>query len=157
MSNSRPFWSSSRSSSAVAKGDLRRLCVGIWFAPVAFWLPHFLPLDAAPVTAQPLGAALEREATGCFSGESSSPGEKQLPSHVGWSSVELPAVFKCRLWLAGARGVIRTKPSKQQLFILVLYSFVFWLWLLIEVLAWLWLHQTQHQICHWLYYEPCGV
>lgn len=65
----------------MAKGDLRHLCVGILIALGAFWLPHFLPPNATPVTAQPLGAALEREAAGCFSRESASPGEKQLPCH----------------------------------------------------------------------------
>lgn len=81
----------------MAKGDLRPLCVGISIAPGAFRLPHILPPDAA----QPLGAALEREATGCFSRESSSPGEKQLPGHRGpeghriASRVQVQAVSDC--------------------------------------------------------------
>lgn len=149
----------------MAKGDLRHLCVGIWIAPGAFCLPHFLPSDAALVTAQPLGAALERKDAGCWStnpqvaflGNHPLLEKNNFPATVSWTGIELPDMFKCRLWLAVARGVIRTKPSKQQLFLLLLYSFISWLWLLIEVFAWLWSHQTQHQICHWLYYETRGV
>lgn len=63
--------------------DLRCLCIGILIAPRVFWLPHFLPTDVTLVTTQPLEAALEHEATNCFSRESSSAGEKQLPSHCG--------------------------------------------------------------------------
>lgn len=83
-------------------------------------VPHFLPPNTTPVTSQPLGAALEHEATGCFSGESSSPGEKQLPYHAGWRIIQLPGMFKCSFLLFVAREVIRTKPSKQK-FILLIY------------------------------------
>lgn len=83
MSNSRPFWSSSGRWSGMVIDDLRCLCIGILIAPRVFWLPHFLPTDVTLVTTQPLEAALEHEATNCFSRESSSAGEKQLPSHCG--------------------------------------------------------------------------
>lgn len=82
MSN-RPFWSSSSRWSGMVINDLRCLCIGIWIAPGVFWLPYFLPTDVGPVTTQPLEAALEHEATKYFSKESSSAGEKQLPSHCG--------------------------------------------------------------------------
>lgn len=123
MSNSRPFWSSSGRWSGKVIDDLRCLCIAIWIAPGVFWLPCFLPTDVAPVTTQPLEAALEREATNCFSRDSSYAGDKQLPSHCGLEGAELPAMFKCRLLPALGRKVISTKPSKQQLFLLMIYSF----------------------------------
>lgn len=106
MSNSRSFWSNSGRWSGMVIDDLRYLCIAIWIDPGVFWLPHFLPTDVAPVTVQPLEAALECEATNCFSRESSSAGEKQLPIHCELEGTELPTMFKCRLLPALGRKVI---------------------------------------------------
>lgn len=83
MSSSRPFWSKQQKvkwhGHRWTQMPLHRHLNCSWGA-----LASPLPVCwHSSGSTQPLGAALEREATNCFSKESSSAGEKQLPSHRG--------------------------------------------------------------------------
>lgn len=133
--------------------------VSSWIAPGVLKLPHFLPSSCSgdcSACSSSAGGWSHRLIFWVIT-QSWRKKKKCFFITVGQRDSEVSAMFKYRLQLFVAREVIRITPSKQQLFLCTVYFFIFWLWLLIKMFAWLWSHQSQYWICHWLCYEFCGI